>query len=58
MVKTCIKKTVGYRTLTYAELQTLVLEIEVILNNRPLCQPDDEDSDILTPNHLLFKEAG
>ena len=54
MVKACLKKTVGFKILTFVELQTLIFEIEATLNNRPLCQPVDEDTDILTPNHLLF----
>ena len=40
--------------MTLVELQTLVFEIEATLNNRPQCQPVDEDTDISTPNHLLF----
>lgn len=35
-VKRCIKKEVGVRTTTYVELQTLVSEIELIMNNRPV----------------------
>ena len=54
-VKGCIKKVVGVKRLTFVELETLILEVEVILNNRPLC-PDYEDDmeDALTPNHLVF----
>ena len=33
----------------------MLSEIELILNSRPLIQLcDDDTSDILTPNHLLF----
>ena len=35
-VKKCIKIVVGIRRINYIELQTLILEIEVILNNRPI----------------------
>ena len=50
----CIKKVVGTRT-TYIELQTLVQEIELILNNRPMdVDYDDDQEDILSPNHLIF----
>ena len=54
-VKRCIKKTVGVRRISYVELQTLIAEIEGILNNRPICQDyDDEIENVLTPNHLLY----
>ena len=54
-VKRCLKKTIGVKRLTYVELQTLVLEVEMILNNRPLCEPLDDDPELaLTPNHLVF----
>ena len=54
-VKKCIKIVVGIRRITYIELQTLILEIELILNNRPIgVDYDDDQKDILTPNHLIF----
>ena len=54
-VKRCIKKVAGVRRISYTELQTLIMEIEAILNNRPICQDyDDELEDILTPNHLVY----
>ena len=49
------KNVVGVRRISYIELQTLVMEIEAILNNRPLCQDyDSEIEDVLTPNHLIY----
>ena len=54
-VKRCLKKVVGRTTLTFVELQTVLLRIEAILNSRPLCQLEDGDMiEPLTPNHLLF----
>ena len=54
-VKRCIKKTVGKEQLTFSELQTILYEVENILNNRPMCAVYDEEfEDILTPNHLLY----
>ncbi|XP_057299338.1 uncharacterized protein LOC130629963 [Hydractinia symbiolongicarpus] len=39
----------------FVELQTLINEIELILNNRPICDKYDDDcEDVLTPNHLLY----
>ena len=55
LVKSCMKKVIGVKRLTFVELQTLILEIEVILNNRPLCADYDDDiEDVLTPNHMVF----
>ena len=54
-VKRYIRKVVGTRTITYIELQTLVQEIELILNNRPIdVDYDDDQEDILSPSHLIF----
>ena len=54
-VKQCIKKTVGVRTLTFTELQTVSAEIESVLNSRPIgADYDDDMGDTLTPNHLMF----
>ena len=49
-----MKKVIGVKRLTFVELQTLILEIEVILNNRSLCADYDDDmEDVLTPNHMV-----
>lgn len=54
-VKKCLKRTIGRRRVNFVELQTLVLEVEAILNNRPICDDHDDDiDDVLTPNHLIF----
>ena len=54
-VKRCLKKVIGIKKVTYVELQTLIVEIELVLNNRPIGVDYDDDLDtILTPNHLLF----
>ena len=53
-VKRCNKKVVGVRTLSYVELQTIVAEVENILNNRPIgADYEDDFEDIITPNHLI-----
>ena len=50
VVKRCLNE-----TLNFYELQIVLSEIELILTSRPLNQLCDNDtSDILTPNHLLF----
>ena len=35
-VKRCLKKTIGKARLTYEELLTIIVEIEGVLNSRPL----------------------
>ena len=52
-----MKKTVGKACLSVYELQIVLSEIELELNSRPLNQLCDDDTrDILTPNHLLFRQ--
>ena len=29
-------------------------DVECVLNNRPLCEPCDEELGVLTPNHFLY----
>ena len=41
--------------LTWAELEEVLLDIEIILNNRPLTYIEEEiDYPILTPNSLIL----
>ena len=54
-VKRCLKKTIGQACLTYTKLQTILSEVELILNSRPLGTLFEDDfEEILTPNHMLF----
>ena len=53
-MKRCLKKTIGGSKLTYEELMTVTVEVEMILNSRPLSYVSSEDVDEpLTPSHLL-----
>ena len=53
-VKRCLKKTIGGATLTYEELLTVVVEVEMILNCRPLSYMSGKDTEgPLTPLHLI-----
>ncbi|XP_022911330.1 uncharacterized protein [Onthophagus taurus] len=58
-VKTHFKKMIGSSTLTYEEFSTLLIQIEAILNSRPLCSlHDDPDNfEALTPAHFLVGGA-
>ncbi len=53
--KRCLKKVVGRASLTYDELLTVVTEVEMILNSRPISYVSTEDvEEPLTPSHLLI----
>ena len=52
--KRCLRKAIGRNSLTFDELQTLVTEVEGVLNSRPLTYVYDSDiTEPLTPSHLL-----
>ena len=55
-MKTHLLRVAGPRKLTYEEFATLLVEIELVLNSRPLgpASGDIEDLDILTPAHFLI----
>ncbi|XP_061387580.1 uncharacterized protein LOC133322632 [Musca vetustissima] len=54
--KTLLNKNITESYLTFEELQTLVVEIEAILNSRPIAPMSDDpnDGEALTPGHLLI----
>ena len=54
-VKKAIKRAVGKGSLTYTQLETLITEIEAVVNTRPLSYVGDEADmgHVLTPNHFL-----
>jgi len=56
MTKLALKKVLGRAFTTLDSLQTLIVEIEGILNNRPLTTvpTDMNDPDPITPAHLLY----
>lgn len=55
LVKRALHKTIGSGMLTWAELQDVILDVEVTLNNRPLSYVEDDlQLPVLTPNSLLF----
>ena len=53
-VKRCLRKMVGRASLSYDEMQTVIIEVEAIVNSRPLSyvHPDDLEEP-LTPSHLI-----
>ena len=53
--KRCLRKTIGNAKLTHDELLTSVVEVEMILNSRPLSYVSSEEyEEPLTPSHLLL----
>ena len=53
-IKLPLKKVVGKAKLTYEEMETVLIEVEGVVNSRPLTHLQDDDvSDPLTPSHLL-----
>ena len=54
MTKRCLKKMIGRAKLTYEELSTVVIEVEAVINSRPLSYVTADDMEQpLTPAHLL-----
>ncbi|XP_070576394.1 uncharacterized protein [Ptychodera flava] len=55
LTKNAIKKTLGRAYVTYDELNTLLTEVEAMLNDRPITyvSADVRDNIPLTPAHLL-----
>ena len=58
--KIALKSIIGEARLTDEELMTAVVEVEGILNSRPItyCSDDPQDDVVLTPNHFLIGQAG
>ena len=55
-MKTILRKVVGSYTLTYEELETVLVQAEATLNSRPLVTPDCQEADgtmPLTPGYFL-----
>ncbi|XP_039304825.1 uncharacterized protein LOC120357689 [Solenopsis invicta] len=50
-----LKRVIGDTLLTYEEFATVLAQVEVVLNSRPICPMSEDPSDIdaLTPAHFL-----
>lgn len=58
VVKSHLYRIIGSQCLTFEELATLFVQIEAMLNSRPLCPMSSDPNDIsaLTPGHFLTLE--
>ena len=56
LTKSTIKKVLGRAAVNLCTLQTIVVEVEAIRNDRPLTyvSSDIKDEEALTPAHLLY----
>ena len=55
-VKNCLKRVSGQSKLNFAELETLLIEAECAIKNRPLTHEYEKiGHEMLTPAHLLFE---
>ena len=54
IVKEALKKCIGKAKLTYEELETVLCEIEIVINSRPLTYLYEEVDEALTPSHLVI----
>ena len=54
IIKEALKKCIGKARLTYEELETVLVEIEAVINSRPLTYLyEDSQEEALTPSHLV-----
>ena len=56
-VKICLKKHMGWSSLTFDELRTILVEIEAMLNNRPITYVYDDENGVsypLTPSQVIY----
>ena len=53
--KRCLRKMIGKSRLSYDELNTMLIEVESIINSRPISYLSTSDIDEpLTPSHLMI----
>ena len=55
-VKTCLRKVLGKSCLKYEEIETILIEVEAVVNSRPITftHTSSEEPVPLTPSHFLI----
>ena len=54
-VKSCLRKTLGRSKLSFDELTTILVEVEAVLNSRPLTYLHSNDfEEPVTPSHSII----
>ena len=57
LFKSSFYKSIGNGVLTWSELEEIVFDIEIAMNNRPLCYlEDDVQLPVLTPNTMFHTQ--
>ena len=58
-IKSCLKKTIGRSKLSYFKLKTILSDIQLAINCRPLTYRCSEDNglEVITPNKFLYPNA-
>ena len=58
-IKDSLRRTIGRSLLTFRQLETILIQIEAVLNQRPLTVVSDhpDDASPLTPSHFLLPTA-
>ena len=55
IIKRALRSSLRNTHVNYEEMETLLIEIEAIINSRPLCYVyEDEVAEPLTPSHLIY----
>jgi len=56
LTKQAVKKTLGWAFVSREQLETIIVEVEAMLNDRPLTyvSSDLSDAEPLTPSYLLY----
>ena len=54
IVKDALKKCLGNAKLSYEEMETVLVEVEAVINSRPLTCLTEEVDEALTPSHMVI----
>ena len=56
-MKRALYKAIERGGLYWEELEEVLIDVEVVLNERPLCYVEDIQQAILTPNSMIFSQT-